>query len=585
MKKIKYIVLIILLLPLNVRGYTIAPFDITRMNIADLNTALDRGYLTSELLVKLYLERIEAYNKDFNAINMVNEKAIEEAKTLDLERNKGIIRGSLHGIPILVKNNIDVEGIPTTGGNKSLNDNYPSDAEVIKKLKAEGAIILGSTNMSEFAFLARDSYSSYGHVKNAFNLAYTPYGSSGGSAVAVTIAFGAASLGTDTNSSVRVPASAAGLVGLRPTFGLISSDGVIPYDINRDTVGIITRTVKDNALILETITGNSYLKNFNIKDINIGVIENYVTGNSSKSGVNGKTDKDIANLTLEKINLMKDKGANIIYIEELFNSYYLDIANNTVTGGSFCDGFNEYIASKNSAIKNFDDLVASKNNVYNLKEYLSSCNNRWKDNINSINNSKKEFEEHVLKVMRENDVDVLVYPTIKVKNLALNESKSLNAPGSFLGSVIGYPSITVPMGFIDEFAYGLEFFSTKDNEDLLYNTARFFEDINNLEPVSSNIAPNLYEIPDSVINLLTIYNKYYDNKKFKKLVNTAQEYFKDYSNNTLEDNETKAKSLLNSFLKLEKVQYQDNFIYVILIILGSIGIIYFSVNIKRKLIK
>ncbi|MCM1053786.1 MAG: amidase [Ruminococcus sp.] len=585
MKKIKFLLFIFLLIPLKVNGYTASPVDITVMNIEDLNKALDRGYLTSEILVNLYLERIEEYNKDFNAINMVNDKAIDEAKELDRLRSEGISKGPLHGIPILVKNNIDVEGIPTTGGNKSLNDNYPTDAEVIQKLKDKGAIILGSTNMSEFAFSAKNSYSSYGHVRNAFNLAYTPYGSSGGSAVAVTIAFGAAALGTDTNSSVRVPASAAGLVGLRPTLGLISSDGVIPYDLERDTVGIISRTVKDNALVLEAITDEKYLEEaFNINDINIGVIESYVNGSNAKSGVNSKTDADIASLANDKIKLLEDNGASIIYIDELLNNYYLNIANETVTGGSFCDGFNDYIANKKSSIKNFDDLVSSRYNVYDLEEYLGGCNKKWAGDLKKNNNLKDEFEEHVLKVMNENGVDILVYPTIKVKNLTLNSNNSLNAPGSFLGSVIGYPSITVPMGFIDEFAYGLEFFSTKDSEEMLYNIASFFENINNLEPVSSRLAPNLYEIPSSVSELLDIFNRYYDNKKFKNLVSNAKEYFKSYSDNSLEDNEIKASELLSSFKRLELVQYRDNFIYVILIIIGISGLIYLSVNIRRKIV-
>src|SRR5699024_507614 len=141
--------------------------------------ALDKGYLTSELLVTLYLERIEEYDDEFNAIRQINENALEEARLLDEERSEGDIRSILHGIPIVVKTNIDVEGLATTAGSKALEDNYPNeDAEAIKKLKEAGAIILASTNMSEFAFAASNSLSSYGSVHNVFNPNYTSYGSS-----------------------------------------------------------------------------------------------------------------------------------------------------------------------------------------------------------------------------------------------------------------------------------------------------------------------------------------------------------------------------------------------------------------------
>ena len=369
MKYFKYLLLILLLFPISVKAKTKGVVDITKMSIKDLEDALDKGYLTSELLVKLYLERIETYNENFNAIREINENALSEAKKLDKERSKGNIRSEVHGIPILVKNNIDVEGMATTGGSKALGDNLPNDdAYAIKKLKEAGAIIIATTNMSEFAFKASDSYSSYGQVKNAFNPLYSPYGSSGGSAVALALSFGAASLGTDTNSSVRVPAATAGLVGLRPTYGLISHRGVIPYDTLRDTIGIMTKTVSDNALILSIIGGkdekddttlNAKSKQYKIdnnkKDIKIGIITSYLTGSTRYSGINGKTDSDIENLAKEKIEYLKN-NFEIVEIPDLVTSYYQTIANSTVTGGSFCDGFNEYIKNTKGSIRSFNDL-------------------------------------------------------------------------------------------------------------------------------------------------------------------------------------------------------------------------------------
>ena len=326
MKLIKILLILIIFSPVNVFAHTKAVVDITKMSISDLADALDKGYLTSELLVTLYLERIDAYNSEFNAIREINKNALEEARELDLERAYGNVRSALHGIPIVVKTNIDVEGLATTAGSLALSDNYPiEDALVIKRLKEAGAIILASTNMSEFAFAAGNSLSSYGQVRNAFNTSYTPYGSSGGSAVAVATSMAAASLGTDTNSSVRIPASAAGLVGMRPSMGLISSDGIIPYDVTRDTVGVISKTVEDNALLLSVINENneSYsLNKTSLDGVRIGVIDSYLNESDSSIRVNQATDEDIKTLANEKIQLLEDMGAELVSISELLNSYY-----------------------------------------------------------------------------------------------------------------------------------------------------------------------------------------------------------------------------------------------------------------------
>ena len=195
MKKFFVILLLSLLFfVVDVRALTEAPIDITRMGITELSDALDKGYITSEQLVNMYLERIEAYDDKFNSINQLNKNAVNDAKKLDQERKEGKVRSKLHGVPILVKCNIDAYGIPTTAGTKAMLDNYPKqNAFVVQKLIDAGAIVLGSTNMSELAFSAKDSYSSFGNVKNVYNPSYTPYGSSGGAAVAISAGFAAAS--------------------------------------------------------------------------------------------------------------------------------------------------------------------------------------------------------------------------------------------------------------------------------------------------------------------------------------------------------------------------------------------------------
>ena len=488
MKLVKIALISFLLFPISVFASTKAVVDITSMSITDLADALEKGYLTSELLVTLYLERIETYDNDFNAINTINENALEEAEALDEERENGHVRSLLHGIPIVVKTNIDVRNLPTTAGAKALSDNIPlEDALAIKKLKEAGAIILASTNMSEFAFSAGNSNSSYGRVRNAFNTDYTPYGSSGGSAVAVATSFAAASLGTDTNSSVRLPASAAGLVGLRPSLGLVSTDGVIPYE--------------DNAIILSIINEEEkeYHSNLNsLEGIKIGVINSYLQGSDSSLRINSKTDEDIYKLASEKITLLEEAGAEIIKIDELLNSYYYSLATSTMSGDSFCDGFNHYIEGTIGSIRSFRELVNANGKIYSLSGYLSGCNGAWTYDANTVASKKEIFEIHILEIFQEYDLDLIVYPTTKNKVFTLNSGGSVNGPGSFLGSVIGYPSITVPMGSIDEFSYGLEFFSIKGEENLLYSVANVFEELNDLELTNSPLTPSLYEIPEYI---------------------------------------------------------------------------------------
>ena len=210
----KIFILFLALFHLNVFALTEAPIDITNMDITTISDALDKKIITSENLIKIYLERIEKYNDKYNALITVNDNAISEAQKLDEERANGNVRSILHGIPIIVKDNIDALNMPTTDGSKNLSDNYPiKDAEAIKKLKDAGAIIIAKSNMSKYAFYASSSTSDFGTVKNAYNIKYSSYGSSGGSAVSVALNFAVAALGTDTNSSVRLPASANSLVG------------------------------------------------------------------------------------------------------------------------------------------------------------------------------------------------------------------------------------------------------------------------------------------------------------------------------------------------------------------------------------
>jgi len=219
---------------------------------------------TSVDLVKLYTARIKQLNSNgpgLNAVRALNPAAEKEAKAMDAERRAGKVRGPLHGIPVLLKDNIDVKGMPTTAGSFALKDSYPADdAPVVKELREAGAVILGKTNLSEFANFTTSGmpsgYSSLGgQVLNPYDASQTPSGSSSGSGVAAAVGMAAAAVGTETSGSILSPANANSLVAVKPTVGLVSRTGIIPISATQDTAGPMTKSVYDAAAMLSGMTG------------------------------------------------------------------------------------------------------------------------------------------------------------------------------------------------------------------------------------------------------------------------------------------------------------------------------------------
>jgi amidase len=239
-----------------------APLDLATASIADVQAAFARGSLTSKALTQAYLKRIDAYDKQGPAINAVitlNPKAIEQAQALDAERRAGKVRGPLHGIPILLKDNFDTFDLPTTGGSQTLIGSIPpDDAFVVKKLRDAGVVILAKVNLHEFAYSggAPNGYSSLGgQTHNPHDPSRGPAGSSGGTGAGIAAAFAQFGLGSDTAGSIRNPSSANGIAGIKPTRGLLSRDGIIPLALSFDTGGPMARNVSDLAVALGVMTG------------------------------------------------------------------------------------------------------------------------------------------------------------------------------------------------------------------------------------------------------------------------------------------------------------------------------------------
>jgi len=235
-----------------------ATFDLTSAGITDINAAFAAGALTSEKLTRLYLARIDAYEKNgpkLHALITLNPHALDEARALDTERKTKGPRGPLHGIPVLLKDNIETADLPTTAGFYALRDSIPAqDAEQTRRLRAAGCVILGKANLSEFASRATISTLG-GQIRNPHALDRSPNGSSGGSGAGIAAGFAVFALGTDTGGSIRGPSANNGIAGLKPTFGLAGRGGIIPLSLSLDTVGPMARSVSDLAYALTVMAG------------------------------------------------------------------------------------------------------------------------------------------------------------------------------------------------------------------------------------------------------------------------------------------------------------------------------------------
>ena len=545
-----FIVILITLFVSRVNAYNKSVVDVTKLTMSDAIEYLDKGVITSEELVNLYLDRINNYNDTYKAIITINPNIIEEAINSDKLRKEGQKRGILEGIPIIVKDNIDVVGMPTTAGAKALINNYPNeDADVIKSLKNEGAIIIAKANMSEFAFSAKDSYSSFGYVNNAYKVGYTSYGSSGGSAVSVALNFGSAALGTDTNSSVRLPAAASGLVGIRPTTGKLSSKGVINYDINRDTVGIITKSVLDNQILWGVLTGEKYeYVADETKKIKIGIPKNFYEGNGKEGfNINNVAFAPIKEMLDQEIKRLDKENVEIVYLDDVYTNTFARYNSLSVAGYTMCKAFNDYIVNTTGPIRSFNDLVKNKEKVTNLSGYYKACNytkNYYNKTLNYLELAKAYMKD----IYDKYELDFLLYPTTKNELYPKNNNYMLQNISGTMSSTVGYPALTLPLGYYDGLPYGIEIMGRENEEDKLYNMAYLMEEHNYLVNSQESSAPKLYETDEEVDNLVRLYINNYDQNEI--WFNDVQKFFANYNNSINEKNITI--DLINQFESLKK---------------------------------
>lgn len=294
--------------------------------VADLGAAFDAGTLSAERLVGLFLARIAAYDQEGPALNTVlwlNERALDEARALDAERVARGPRSPLHGIPVVLKDNVDTADMPTTAGSVLLAGSIPpDDAFLVRKLRDAGAIILAKVNMSEFASGVTMS-SVGGYIRNPHDVARTPSGSSGGTGAAVAAWLAQLGVGTDTGGSVRGPSTSNGIVGLKPTHGLVSRDGIVPLSLTFDTAGPMARSVYDVAAMLSVMAGLDPADEATAKGA--GRIPDDYTAALDADALRGArvglarqfmgADEEVDWIVQSAVQAMRDAGATVVEVE------------------------------------------------------------------------------------------------------------------------------------------------------------------------------------------------------------------------------------------------------------------------------
>ena len=477
--------------------------DLEEATIASLQRAMASGTTTSKAIVQGYLARIKALDSKLNSIVEINPDALAIASELDRERKLGRLRGPLHGIPVLIKDNIDTaDKMKTTAGSLALLD-APTprrDAFVVAQLRAAGAVILGKTNLSEWANYRSDSSSSGwsargGQTRNPYVLDRSPCGSSSGSAVATAANLTAVSIGTETNGSIICPSANTGLVGLKPTLGLVSRSGIIPIAASQDTAGPMTRTVADAAVVLGALVGfdaedgvtaqasrglrdyTPHLKIDGLQGKRIGVARNYF-------GSVLRVDA----LMEEQLKVLRMQGAELIDVRlEMAGA---GEASSKVLSFEFKDGLNRYLSQRGGSVKSLEELIAfntanaDRQMPYFKQEILIAAQNRAslvsREYQLALMQSKTLSQDAIDSLMDKHRLDALVGPSNGAAwpiDLVNGDGGSRNSyvATSSPAAIAGYPNITVPSGFLTALPLGMSFWGRAFSEPVLIEIAYAYE--------------------------------------------------------------------------------------------------------------
>ena len=474
----------------DINANKISPFEtnleLAEITIGELQAKMKAGELSARKLTEMYLERIREIDPKINSVIEINPDALKIADEMDKERKKGKLRSPLHGIPVLIKDNIDTaDKMKTTAGSFALLD-APTpnrDAFVVSQLRKSGAIILGKTNLSEWAnFRSTKSISGWsgrgGQTNNPYILDKNPCGSSAGTGAAISANLAAVGIGTETNGSIICPATRNGIVGIKPTLGLVSRSGIIPIAHSQDTAGPMARTVTDAAMLLGAMVGHDkadavtsqasqgqkdytkFLDKDGLRGARIGVARQFL----------GK-DAKVNAIYETHFQVLKDSGATLI---DVTFPTVADFGKDetAVLQYEFKTDLNKYLAARNAKYKTLTDLI--KFNEENKERELplfgqeifieSEKRGDLTENayIRALQNIKRAAQANGIDaVVAKDNLDAIVSPA--------------NGGTWSLAAVAGYPYITVPAGFIDEMPFGIGFFGRAFSEPQLIKFAYAFE--------------------------------------------------------------------------------------------------------------
>lgn len=471
--------------------------DLEELSISSIHEKYITGDLSAEELIEAYLARIDSINPKINALTIINPKALEIAKALDEEYQKTGILRPLHGIPMIVKDNINTIGMPTTAGSLALADFYPeTDAFIIKNLEDAGAIIIAKSNMAEWAFSPMHSESSTaGTTRNPYNLDYVPAGSSGGTGAAIAANLGIIGLGTDTGNSIRGPSSHNALVGFRSTLGLVSREGIVPLYLRNDVVGPMCKTVEDAARVLQVMQG------IDPKDpltaYSEGKVENDYLQFLDKEGLKGARigvfrtlsendpNPEITVLFNQAIQDMESMGAVILDrvvvpgFDELRQDQWCPTFRNDLE-----DFLQTYV--KRDTMSTFEDVLRVGTKSDYTRQRIASlggntqrrgnpdipCGNAYEDE------RRVAFREAIEATMDSLQLDALIYPSWNNRPALIDkfmeEYKGDNS--QIISPHTGQPAFTVPMGYSSgNLPAGLQFLGRMYSEPTLIKLTYSYE--------------------------------------------------------------------------------------------------------------
>src|ERR1700692_4886089 len=442
-------------------------FHLMEASIADIHKALQAGTLTCHSLVQQYLNRIDAYDQQGPTINSmlyINPASLQQADAFDQEFRRTHQIKPLGCIPIVLKDNFETADMPTTAGSIILKDAQPEkDAFAVTRLREAGALILGKANLQEFASGGISVSSLGGQVKNPYDLTRTPGGSSGGTGAAIAANFAVAGTGSDTGGSIRSSTAPNSLVGIRPTRGLISRDGIVPVSFTQDTIGPMTRNVADSARLLDVMVG--YDPNDPVTALSVGNIPKTYTAflqnglKGARLGVltnlfgSGPEYEEVNKVMAKAIDALKEQGAVIVRLDDPALETKTLTANFRLNEPEFKAALNGYLRQQGShvPVHSLEEIIASGQYHKPTLEKFFATAQSYEDGPNSADYKDRrmrmdEISIEVANLMAKNQLDALVYPHQKCLVLPIGATFQKDRNG-IIAALAGFPAVEVPAGF------------------------------------------------------------------------------------------------------------------------------------------